>query len=1266
MASNKNEALYKGKRHYDAQANPLGGIKVEVDGEYMVEVEGGEYKICTDAYHSDKVLEFKNKTNKEVLDYIHNDFSCTFKQGEADSGDFILCRLVVLDPKKHDRKGTVRQILDEMQSEKSCRVSIGKKKMKHGGRIEATPEELEKRWHKKKEHISKMADTIKRLRLNLTKDIKGDDERIRLTALAIAVMDKTAERVGNSDSEQNGHFGITGFKKSHISIDGNTVRLNYVGKSGVEHEKQFSDELIASELKKAIKHSDCEFVFCTNDGFRVKSDKINRYLSEFGVTAKDIRGYSANRWIIDKLHKIEPEDVGETEAKRKRKFNKVLKFVAGKVGHGASTLRKHYMTPELEEEFVKHGKIIDLSDFYKGGGKVSLSKTPAPKKDRVYGSEKNIPNSASDLKKASHIVLSDTIIKLIEQKAKAHNESNPTRKVTANALKAVLRRGMGAYSVTHRPNISGGKPNSRTAWGLARVNAFLFKAQHGYSKSGNYKQDDDLLDELKIKHKSYEDGGEMEKGAEIAKPNQQFMKWFIEWRNQVAPEMSIYIHLPTILTDYEEGDDIVYLTEFKKRYLSIDAKPYLQKILDKADYYGVSIYLEPVPIIEGLPKKKKEKITVQYLTEYYKRFGFDKIDGSNYMVRKHKRYEAGGNIDREKHNTVGCIIYHPEHGYLILQRAVLGEDTDLMWHVLSGGVDEGETLEQTVAREISEEIGYEGAMDIEYIESKEFDDYDFHYFFVRLTDPIEVKIDSENNDYAWVDDIKEMSDFNLIPLLEEYLVENTNHLATYSSGGSIEDEHKAIYRKWKQLVNMSRAELEHFYKSEEGQEAGLTAKKAHNLGIHYGRESARWILKMKSTPSQEWTPNMWKWAKRQISFISRMGGGKGKLYDESGKKTRKHLSLLIWGNNPEKKLKEGGGIEKSMGEKLKELLFMLHMQKIISDKLADAPETKAVKYDKSALYPNESAFVAEMYSDLESGVSHNKISAEKIGLKHDIKEKNRVKELTELAICIKGRDIALSELSDKEKYDELVSLYKNQPNLSHRTSESVEKQQYSTPCYIGYIMDLYCGVGKGEGLYFEPSAGNGMLTIAGNPKDFIVNEIDEQRLKDLRFQNYKEVLSQDGTLHFSGFDKKFDGMITNPPFGAIDTIEYQGFKVSSLEHQMALNALETIKDNGKAAIIIGGHTKWDNLGRIQAGKNREFFVLLNRLYNVEDVINIDGHAMYSRQGTSYDIRIILINGRRTTPAFPPLLDRGLSVNENNSGHTVSKFEDLWERVQTLL
>jgi 3'-phosphoadenosine 5'-phosphosulfate sulfotransferase (PAPS reductase)/FAD synthetase len=46
---------------------------------------------------------------------------------------------------------------------------------------------------------------------------------------------------------------------------------------------------------------------------------------------------------------------------------------------------------------------------------------------------------------------------------------------------------------------------------------------------------------------------------------------------------------------------------------------------------------------------------------------------------------------------------------------------------------------------------------------------------------------------------------------------------------------------------------------------------------------------------------MWKWANKQISFISRMSGINGELIDSKGKKTRKYKALLIWGNNPKKK-----------------------------------------------------------------------------------------------------------------------------------------------------------------------------------------------------------------------------------------------------------------------------------------------------------------------------------------------------------------------------
>lgn len=93
--------------------------------------------------------------------------------------------------------------------------------------------------------------------------------------------------------------------------------------------------------------------------------------------------------------------------------------------------------------------------------------------------------------------------------------------------------------------------------------------------------------------------------------------------------------------------------------------------------------------------------------------------------------------------------------------------------------------------------------------------------------------------------------------------------------------------------------------SDEGQEAGLSKSEAKPLGINTGRASAAMILKMLPHASsfkqaeKHWTPNMWYWCARQVSFVSRMLGNKGPLY-KGDKKTRKHTSLLIWGHDPEK------------------------------------------------------------------------------------------------------------------------------------------------------------------------------------------------------------------------------------------------------------------------------------------------------------------------------------------------------------------------------
>ena len=117
------------------------------------------------------------------------------------------------------------------------------------------------------------------------------------------------------------------------------------------------------------------------------------------------------------------------------------------------------------------------------------------------------------------------------------------------------------------------------------------------------------------------------------------------------------------------------------------------------------------------------------------------------------------------------------------------------------------------------------------------------------------------------------------------------------------------YSEWKRLVNMSKSELEKFYNSDEGKQAGLKQSQANKQGIDSGRESARWIMKMKDIPYTEWSSDMWRWAKKQISFIKRMSGMKGGLYNDKGEKTRKHTALLIWGHNPEQKFKGGGDVK---------------------------------------------------------------------------------------------------------------------------------------------------------------------------------------------------------------------------------------------------------------------------------------------------------------------------------------------------------------------
>ena len=121
----------------------------------------------------------------------------------------------------------------------------------------------------------------------------------------------------------------------------------------------------------------------------------------------------------------------------------------------------------------------------------SGAKTPAPKKDRIIGSSRNSVGSASS---GSDISFTIGVENALVSKVREHNSAVKDKKkddwskTNLRALKSVYRRGAGAFSISHRPNMN------RNQWAMGRVNAYLNLLMTGSAKA-SYTTDNDLLPE---------------------------------------------------------------------------------------------------------------------------------------------------------------------------------------------------------------------------------------------------------------------------------------------------------------------------------------------------------------------------------------------------------------------------------------------------------------------------------------------------------------------------------------------------------------------------------------------------------------------------------------------------------------------------------------------------------------------------------------------------------------------------------------------------
>jgi hypothetical protein len=290
-----------------------------------------------------------------------------------------------------------------------------------------------------------------------------------------------------------------------------------------------------------------------------------------------------------------------------------------------------------------------------------------------------------------------------------------------------------------------------------------------------------------------------------------------------------------------------------------------------------------------------------------------------------------------------------------------------------------------------------------------------------------------------------------------------------------------------------------------------------------------------------------------------------------------------------------------------------------------------------------------------------------LGEEVGIDDMNFMYELVEMSWVIWYRQM-IEELKGFKSVKEIVSkvwdFYDNiQPSYTAKDSTKAVFQQYSTSAPISLLAGWFCDKTEpsieelpndlGKMSYrnrysvFEASAGNGLLTIWNETGECWVNELSPRRLNNLKFQHYAHTTNFDASKRYDTEGVQFDAILTNPPFGTAKKQNWtiNGYAIDDLDAVMACLALGRMKDDGRAAIIIGEHTIFNYKGEVvgdskygrhdmsdtKRGSRQIFFDWLHHHYNVLDSINIDSRELYGKQGTIYPLNVILISERKERP-----------------------------------
>lgn len=198
---------------------------------------------------------------------------------------------------------------------------------------------------------AELGSTIHKLRLRLRRTLRHSaDDKERLLALAVLLMDKAHLRIGSPDyAAKNGSYGLTTILCRHCTVTEHAVVLEFTGKSAQNWHVEISDPLLVSKLTELLKRPPAEPLLAWHSPSGMQTlapEEVNAFIKSSAgqrFRAKDFRTWHGTMAAARFLAAAE---VGSEKA-----LPAAFRAVAGELHNTPAIASGSYVDPRVIDAF---------------------------------------------------------------------------------------------------------------------------------------------------------------------------------------------------------------------------------------------------------------------------------------------------------------------------------------------------------------------------------------------------------------------------------------------------------------------------------------------------------------------------------------------------------------------------------------------------------------------------------------------------------------------------------------------------------------------------------------------------------------------------------------------------------------------------------------------------------------------------------------------------------------------------------------------------